>query len=98
MSTPVHLTFIERIEFNRYLMGNKPPKPEKEEVMLKIVPPLDQSYVRWLARDLERIHGFTPRKVRAIKPPDHYIEYMRLNGWLDLDLDDPDLARLLKQP
>ncbi|KAA8544325.1 hypothetical protein F0562_022337 [Nyssa sinensis] len=75
-------------------MGNKPVKQEKEEILLKIVPPLDQAYVRWLARDLERIHGFTPKKPRAVKPPDHYIEYMRLNGWLDLDLDDPDLAPL----
>ncbi|KAL7174029.1 hypothetical protein ACSBR2_033308 [Camellia fascicularis] len=77
-------------------MGNKPAKEEKEEIFLKIVPPLDRAYVRWLARDLERIHRFTPRNPRAVKPPDHYIEYMRLNGWLDLDLDDPDLAHLLK--
>ncbi|KAL7202351.1 hypothetical protein ACSBR1_033924 [Camellia fascicularis] len=77
-------------------MGNKPAKEEKEEIFLKIVPPLDRACVRWLARDLERIHRFTPRNPRAVKPPDHYIEYMRLNGWLDLDLDDPDLAHLLK--
>ncbi|CAL5426250.1 unnamed protein product [Camellia sinensis] len=77
-------------------MGNKPAKEEKEEIFLKIVPHLDRAYVRWLARDLERIHCFTPRNPRAVKPPDHYIEYMRLNGWLDLDLDDPDLAHLLK--
>ncbi|KAK8605019.1 hypothetical protein V6N13_082478 [Hibiscus sabdariffa] len=76
-------------------MGNKPAKQERrEEIILKIVPPLDQAYVRWLARDIERIHGFTPRNPRAVKPPDHYIEYMRLNGGLDVDLDDPDLARL----
>ncbi|WRX31935.1 hypothetical protein QQP08_024422 [Theobroma cacao] len=62
-------------------MGNKPVKQEqREEILLKIVPPLDQAYVRWLARDIERIHGFTPRNPRAVKPPDHYIEYMRLNG------------------
>ncbi|KAK2981561.1 hypothetical protein RJ640_008693 [Escallonia rubra] len=78
-------------------MGNKPAKQEeKEEILLKIVPPLDRAYVRWLARDLERIYGYTPRNVRAVKPPDHYIEYMRLNGWLDLSLDDPDLAHLHK--
>ncbi|KAK8478513.1 hypothetical protein V6N13_010206 [Hibiscus sabdariffa] len=79
------------------IMGNKPAKQERgEEIILKIVPPLDQAYVRWLARDIERIHGFTPRNPRAVKPPDHYIEYMRLNGGLDVDLDDPDLARLFK--
>lgn len=78
-------------------MGNKPVREEKrEEILVKVVPPLDQAYARWLARDLERIHGFTPRKCRAVKPPDHYIEFMRLNGWLDVDLDDPDLAHLLK--
>ncbi|KAK3007037.1 hypothetical protein RJ639_016656 [Escallonia herrerae] len=78
-------------------MGNKPAKQEeKEEILLKIVPPLDRAYVRWLARDLERIYGYTPVHVRAVKPPDHYIEYMRLNGWLDLSLDDPDLAHLHK--
>ncbi|KAK8583701.1 hypothetical protein V6N12_067961 [Hibiscus sabdariffa] len=79
------------------IMGNKPVKQERgEEIILKIVPPLDQAYVRWLARDIQRIHGFTPRNPRAVKPPDHYIEHMRLNGGLDVDLDDPDLARLFK--
>ncbi|KAK4358548.1 hypothetical protein RND71_020777 [Anisodus tanguticus] len=73
-------------------MGNKPAKPERDEVLLKIVPPIDQAYARWLARDLERIYGFTPRNPRAVRPPDHYIEYMRLQGWLDVSLDDPDLA------
>ncbi|CAL9000216.1 unnamed protein product [Prunus brigantina] len=77
-------------------MGNKPVKQESEEIFLKVVPPLDHTYVRWLARDLERIHGFTPAKPRAVKPPDHYIEYMHLNGWLDVDLADPDLAHLFK--
>ncbi|KAM7496971.1 hypothetical protein LguiA_021385 [Lonicera macranthoides] len=80
-------------------MGNRAAKAEKkmkEEVLLKIVPPIDQSYARWLARDLARIHGFTLKNPSALKPPDHYIEYMRLNGWLDLDLDDPDLAHLFK--
>ncbi|KAL2500391.1 uncharacterized protein Fot_34239 [Forsythia ovata] len=80
-------------------MGNKPAKQENaqnKEVLLKIVPPLDHAYVRWLARDLERIYGFTPRNPRAIKPPDHYIEYMRMNGLLDVNLDDPDLVRLFK--
>nr|GEW55131.1 aspartyl/glutamyl-tRNA (Asn/Gln) amidotransferase subunit B [Tanacetum cinerariifolium] len=76
-------------------MGNKPVK-QKDEVLVKIVPPLDQSYLRWLARDLERIHGFVPRKPRAVKPPDHFIEYMQMSGWLDLDLNDPDLAHLFK--
>lgn len=80
-------------------MGNKPAKQEERRgdmVVVREVPPLDPVFVRWLARDLERIHGFVPRKPRAIRPPDHYIEYMRLQGWLDLDMDDPDLAHLLK--
>lgn len=80
-------------------MGNKPAKPEekkKDELQLKIVPPLDRAYTHWLTRDLERIYGFTPRNPRAIKPPDHYIEYMRMNGMLELDLDDGDLAHLFK--
>ncbi|KAL0417558.1 UNVERIFIED_CONTAM: hypothetical protein Sradi_1169300 [Sesamum radiatum] len=59
-------------------MGGKPAKLEKKEKLgLKIVPPVDRAYARWLARDLERIYGFTPRNPCAIKPPDHYIEYMR---------------------
>ncbi|XP_050209797.1 uncharacterized protein LOC126660370 [Mercurialis annua] len=79
-------------------MGNKPvaAKQEKEEILLKIVPPVDCAYVRWLARDLEMIHGYVPRNCTALKPPDHYIEIMRLNGWLDVALDDPDLAHLFK--
>ncbi|XP_020245785.1 uncharacterized protein LOC109823810 [Asparagus officinalis] len=77
-------------------MGNKPAKEEREEIMVKVMPPLDQAYVRWLARDLERLHRFAPKKPRAIKPPERYIEYMRLYGWLDLDMDDPDLSHLLK--
>ena len=78
-------------------MGNKPAKQEqREEILLKIVPPLDQAFVRWLARDIERIHGFTPRNPRAVKLPDDYIEHMGLNCWLDVDLDDPDLAHLFK--
>jgi len=77
-------------------MGNKPAKQEREEIMVRVMPPLDQAYVRWLARDVERLHGFAAKKPRSVKPPDHYIEYMRLYGWLDLDMDDPDLAHLLK--
>ncbi|XP_054820005.1 uncharacterized protein LOC129318998 [Prosopis cineraria] len=78
-------------------MGNKPAKQEKEDViLLKVVPPLDRAYIRWLARDVARIHGFTPKGIRAVKPPDHYIEYMQLNGWLDVSLDDPDLAHLFR--
>ena len=78
-------------------MGNKPVRQEPEEIFLKVVPPLDRAYVRWLARDLKRIHGFIPVKPRAVKPPDHYIECMRLNGWLDVDLDDPDIRDLFKK-
>ncbi|KAF5206461.1 aspartyl/glutamyl-tRNA (Asn/Gln) amidotransferase subunit B [Thalictrum thalictroides] len=79
-------------------MGNKPVKQEekKDGYLVKVVPPLDRAYVRWLTRDLERVHGFVPKNLRAIKPPEHYIEQMRLNGLLDLDLDDPDLAHLFK--
>ncbi|PSR86455.1 Zinc transporter like [Actinidia chinensis var. chinensis] len=90
-------------------MGNKAAKQERERseekrearkarevILVKVVPPLDRTYVRWLARDLERIYGFAPINPPALEPPDHYIEYMRLNGWLDVDLDDPDLAHLFK--
>ena len=57
---------------------------------------MDQIYAKWLARDLARIHSFTPKRIRAVQPPDHYVEHMKLNGWLDVDLDDPDLAHLFK--
>ena len=81
-------------------MGNKPAKQENktksDEILVKVMPPLDRAYVRWLARDLARLHGFTPKNPRAIKPPEPVIEYMRLYGWLDLDMDDPDLAPLFK--
>ncbi|KAE9607904.1 hypothetical protein Lal_00040107 [Lupinus albus] len=78
-------------------MGNNVGKQErKDEILLKIVPPLDQTYVKWLARDVERIYGFTPKRAHAVKPPDHYIEYMKFNGLLDVDLDDPKLAHLFK--
>ncbi|XP_043811514.1 uncharacterized protein LOC110612794 [Manihot esculenta] len=79
-------------------MGNKPvtAKQERDEILLKIMPPVDRAYIRWLVRDIEMIHGFTLRNCCAVKPPDHYIEYMRLNGWLDVDVDDPDLAHLFK--
>ncbi|CAN8252550.1 unnamed protein product [Cochlearia groenlandica] len=82
-------------------MGNKATtaREEREEIHLKIVPPLDRVFVRWLARDLQRVHGFKPNNnndVRAITPPDRYIEFMRLNGSLDVDLDDPVLAHLFK--
>ncbi|KAL4380247.1 hypothetical protein HN51_064636 [Arachis hypogaea] len=78
-------------------MGNKMGKQEKDDVIfLKIVPPVDQVYAKWLARDVERIHRFVPKHTRAVKPPDHYVEYMKLNGLLDVDLDDPALAHLFK--
>ncbi|KAK1276472.1 hypothetical protein QJS04_geneDACA011701 [Acorus gramineus] len=77
-------------------MGNKPTKQEEGEIMVKAMPPMDRAYVKWLTRDVERLHGFVPKRPRAIKPPDHYIEYMQLYGWMDLDLDDPDLAHLFK--
>ncbi|KAL5710441.1 hypothetical protein ACHQM5_021001 [Ranunculus cassubicifolius] len=77
-------------------MGNKPVQQEREGYLVRVVPPLDRTLVRWLSRDLEMIHGFTPKNPRSVKPPEHYIEHMRLNGSLDLDLDDPDLAHLFK--
>ncbi|XP_010520460.1 PREDICTED: uncharacterized protein LOC104799562 isoform X2 [Tarenaya hassleriana] len=81
-----------------FAMGNKVTtvKEEREVIFLKIVPPLDRAYMRWLVRDLERAHGFTPKNPRAIAPPERYIEYMSLNGLLDVDLDDPDLSHLFK--
>ncbi|KAF9676359.1 hypothetical protein SADUNF_Sadunf09G0130400 [Salix dunnii] len=89
-------------------MGNKPGKQgrevvsplarDRQEILLKVAPPLDNSHLRWLARDLERVHGFTPGNCRAVTPPDHYIEYMRLQGWLDVNLDDPDLSHLFPDP
>ncbi|KAJ6717208.1 MITOCHONDRIAL GROUP I INTRON SPLICING FACTOR CCM1 [Salix koriyanagi] len=88
-------------------MGNKPGKQEREvvsplargrqEILLKVAPPLDHAHLRWLARDLERVHGFTPGNCRAVTPPDHYAEYMRLQGWLDVNLDDPDLSHLFPE-
>ncbi|KAK9147578.1 hypothetical protein Scep_006335 [Stephania cephalantha] len=33
-------------------------------------------------------------RTQAIEPPEHCVEYMRLYGLLDLDLNDPDLAPL----
>ncbi|XP_019703676.1 uncharacterized protein [Elaeis guineensis] len=77
-------------------MGNTPAKEEHEEILVKVMPPMDRAFVRWLARDVQRLHGFAPKNPRAIKPPDHYIEYMQLYGWLDLDMDDPDLSHLVK--
>lgn len=80
-------------------MGNKATtivKEEREEIHLKVVPPVDRAFMRWLARDLQRVQGFKPKNTRAITPPDSYIEFMRLNGSLDVDLDDPDLAHLFK--
>ncbi|KAL2344297.1 hypothetical protein Fmac_005582 [Flemingia macrophylla] len=82
---------------NKFVVGNKLGKQEKDDViLLKIVPPVDQTYAKWLAKDLARIHHFTPKRTRAVEPPEHYVEYMKLNGWLDVDLDDPDLAHLFK--
>ncbi|KAF5805675.1 hypothetical protein HanXRQr2_Chr05g0212251 [Helianthus annuus] len=58
----------------------------KDMKNLKVAPPLECAYVHWLAKDQERILGHVPTKHRAVKPRDHYIEYMRMDGWLDLDL------------
>ena len=81
----------------RFVRGNKWEKQEKDDIiLLKIVPPVNQIYAKWLARDLVRIHGFTPKRTRAVQPPNHYVEHMKLNGWLDVDLNDPDLAHLFE--
>ncbi|KAL2928141.1 Xaa-Pro dipeptidyl-peptidase [Bienertia sinuspersici] len=77
-------------------MGNKPAKQKEEEILLKVPPPLDPAFARWVARDIQRIEGFTVKNPQKLKPPDHYVEYMQLYGWLDLDLNDPDLAHLFK--
>lgn len=80
-------------------MGNKPVKQEPkkhDEILVKVMPPLDRTYNKWLARDVARLHGFAPRNPRAIEPPQHVVEYMQLHGWLDLDVNDPDLAPLFK--
>lgn len=77
-------------------MGNKPAKQEKEEFLVKYPPPVDPAFARWLARDIQRVEGYTVKNPQKLTPPDHNIEYMRLYGWLDLDLDDPDLAHLFK--
>ncbi|KAJ6383219.1 hypothetical protein OIU76_000005 [Salix suchowensis] len=63
-------------------MGNKPGKQEREvvsplargrqEILLKVAPPLDHAHLQWLARDLERVHGFTPEIAVQLTPPDHY--------------------------
>ncbi|GAB2274565.1 hypothetical protein Dimus_009333 [Dionaea muscipula] len=74
----------------------KPAGREKDVVLVRVPPPLDPAFVKWLSRDIQRIDGFTLKNSCVIEPPDHYIEYMRLNGMLDLDLNDPDLAHLLK--
>ncbi|KAL0436262.1 UNVERIFIED_CONTAM: hypothetical protein Sradi_0334100 [Sesamum radiatum] len=70
-------------ENSKLSMGGKPAKHEKKE---ELQTGIDYAF-----------HSpFTPRNPPALKPPDHYVEYMRLNGWLDLNLDDPDLAHLFK--
>lgn len=80
-------------------MGNKLEKQAQKPdgIFVKAMPPLDQTYVRWLARDLERLYGVAPKAPKAIKPPDHYIEYMRMYGMLDVDLNDADLDEVLKK-
>ncbi|CAH2072190.1 unnamed protein product [Thlaspi arvense] len=91
--------FVDKGIIGVFKMGNKATtvKEERQEIHLKIVPPLDKVFLRWLARDLQRVQGFKPKNnTRAITPPDSYIEFMRLNGSLDVDLDDPDLAHLFK--
>ncbi|KAJ4766708.1 aspartyl/glutamyl-tRNA (Asn/Gln) amidotransferase subunit B [Rhynchospora pubera] len=83
-------------------MGNQPAKQDKDRdkesdlIRVRIRPEIDQDLVKWLSRDVKQLCTFVPKKPHAIQPPDHEIEYMRLHGLLDLDLDDPDLTHLLK--
>ncbi|KAK8935023.1 hypothetical protein KSP39_PZI014747 [Platanthera zijinensis] len=86
-------------------MGNKPGKEEPgkseppgkgDEILVKVMPPVDRTYIRWLTRDLQRLHGYTPKNPRAIEPPENVVHLMRLNGDLDLDMNDPDLAPLFR--
>ncbi|CAN0900534.1 hypothetical protein LINGRAHAP2_LOCUS20893 [Linum grandiflorum] len=80
---------------NKAMKVEEPQKKEKKAgTLVKVAPPVDPAYTKWLARYLERNHGFKPDDVGAVKPPDHYVEYMQLHGWLDVSLDDPDLAHL----
>ncbi|KAJ4751443.1 aspartyl/glutamyl-tRNA (Asn/Gln) amidotransferase subunit B [Rhynchospora pubera] len=83
-------------------MGNQPAKQDKDRdkesdlIRVRIRPEIDQDLVKCLSRDVKQLCTFVPKKPHAIQPPDHEIEYMRLHGLLDLDLDDPDLTHLLK--
>eukprot|EP01018_Ginkgo_biloba_P016748 Gb_27508 [translate_table: standard] len=62
-----------------------------------VSPKLDPLVVRAIANIYKTYLPFSPKTTpRPIRPNDHYLEFMRLNGWLDLDLDDPDLAPLFK--
>ncbi|KMZ67361.1 hypothetical protein ZOSMA_26G01110 [Zostera marina] len=74
-------------------MGNK--SSREDVILVRASPPLDPTYLRWIAKDVESMgYNYRPWYRRTIKPPEHYIEYMRLEGLLDLDLNDPALAHL----
>ncbi|GAB2234875.1 hypothetical protein Droror1_Dr00004144 [Drosera rotundifolia] len=80
------------------------PPPHREPLFLQdnelvykgFRPPLDPLFMKWYTREFDSMHRFTVKKPRSIEPPDHVVEYMRLFGMLDPDLDDPDLAHLIK--
>lgn len=59
-------------------------------------PKLDPLLVRAIDDVYKTYQPFYVKDPRPIRPDDHYLEIMRLKGWLDLDLNDPDLAPLFK--
>ncbi len=93
----------------RGLMGNMQTIPRKQSQRLEVqMPPprsplLDESAARFLVSIL-RVYGPPSdfdelcRAARPVTPPPHYQEFMVLNGWMDLDLADPDLAPLFEAP
>lgn len=59
-------------------------------------PKLDPLLVRAIDDVKKTYRPFYVKNPHPIRPNDHYLEIMRLKGWLDLDLNDPDLAPLFK--
>lgn len=77
-------------------MGNKSSK-EGDVILVRASPPLDPTFLRWVTKDVESMsYSYRPWNRRAVKPSEHYMEYMRLEGLLDLDLNDPGLAHLFR--
>lgn len=59
-------------------------------------PKLDPLLVRAIDNVYKGYGPFYVKNPHPVRPSDHYLEIMRLKGWLDLDLNDPDLAPLFK--